>query len=302
MTSWLNWWYLNWKRGIQLRIKICILGLYFFIILNLIIGWLICKDYNNLIKFGWHFTNILNHFDNSLLCSVLINEEFEFLICYEQLRVCELLLQWVAFKKLSISEQVTQLPIIIPVWFQLIPYLHFIPILLLWGKLLVGPFAYFLKKERFDEQLNFFSDLICMVDVYIDPASVNITRATILCKHLQDHFIFDVFLYDWLKITNPYVILDLILIYNNQFINILIFILNFMILLSAKIIAAGLATISLIGAGVGIGNVFGSFLIAISRNPLLLKTLFTYTILGFALVEAIALFGLMMAFLLLFGL
>lgn len=75
-----------------------------------------------------------------------------------------------------------------------------------------------------------------------------------------------------------------------------------MILLAAKIIAAGLATISLIGAGVGIGNVFGSFLIAISRNPLLLKTLFTYTILGFALVEAIALFGLMMAFLLLFGL
>lgn len=75
-----------------------------------------------------------------------------------------------------------------------------------------------------------------------------------------------------------------------------------MILLSAKILAAGLATISLIGAGVGIGNVFGSFLVAIARNPLLLKTLFTYTILGFALVEAIALFGLMMAFLLLFGL
>jgi F-type H+-transporting ATPase subunit c len=75
-----------------------------------------------------------------------------------------------------------------------------------------------------------------------------------------------------------------------------------MILLSAKIIAAGLATISLIGAGLVIGNVFGSFLVAISRNPLLLKTLFTYTILGFALLEAIALFGLMMAFLLLFGL
>jgi F-type H+-transporting ATPase subunit c len=71
---------------------------------------------------------------------------------------------------------------------------------------------------------------------------------------------------------------------------------------AAKILAAGLATISLIGAGVGIGQVFGSFLVAISRNPLLLKTLFTYAILGFALVEAIALFGLMMAFLLLFGL
>jgi F-type H+-transporting ATPase subunit c len=75
-----------------------------------------------------------------------------------------------------------------------------------------------------------------------------------------------------------------------------------MILLSAKILAAGLATISLIGAGVVIGTVFGSFLIALSRNPLLLKTLFTYTILGFSLFEAIALFGLMMSFLLLFGL
>jgi len=48
-----------------------------------------------------------------------------------------------------------------------------------------------------------------------------------------------------------------------------------MILLSAKIIAACLATISLIGAGVVIGNLFGSFLIAISRNPLLFKTFFT---------------------------
>lgn len=75
-----------------------------------------------------------------------------------------------------------------------------------------------------------------------------------------------------------------------------------MLLNASKIIAAGLATISLIGAGVGIGNVFGSLLVALSRNPLLLKTLFTYAILGFALVEAIALFGLMMSFLLLFGL
>lgn len=75
-----------------------------------------------------------------------------------------------------------------------------------------------------------------------------------------------------------------------------------MIIEASKILSAGFATISLIGAGVGIGQVFGSFLIAISRNPVLLKTLFTYTILGFALVEAIALFGLMMSFLLLFGL
>ena len=64
---------------------------------------------------------------------------------------------------------------------------------------------------------------------------------------------------------------------------------------------AGLATISLAGAGIGIGNVFGSLILAFSRNPKLEQQLFAYTILGFALTEAIALFGLMMAFLILFG-
>ena len=70
---------------------------------------------------------------------------------------------------------------------------------------------------------------------------------------------------------------------------------------SAKIIGAGLATISLSGAGVGIGSVFSSLIIGVSRNPTVIKQLFIYAILGFALTEAIALFGLMMSFLLLFG-
>jgi F-type H+-transporting ATPase subunit c len=70
---------------------------------------------------------------------------------------------------------------------------------------------------------------------------------------------------------------------------------------AAKYIGAGLATISLAGSGVGIGNIFSGFLIALSRNPSLEQQLFVYTILGFALTEAIALFGLMMAFLILFG-
>jgi F-type H+-transporting ATPase subunit c len=69
----------------------------------------------------------------------------------------------------------------------------------------------------------------------------------------------------------------------------------------AKLIGAGLATISLAGSGVGIGVVFGSLMIALSRNPFVGKQLFTYAILGFALTEAIALFGLMMAFLILFA-
>jgi F-type H+-transporting ATPase subunit c len=74
-----------------------------------------------------------------------------------------------------------------------------------------------------------------------------------------------------------------------------------MLLKSAKLVGAGLATVSLAGAGVGIGVVFGSLVVSVARNPSLVKQLFTYTLLGFALTEAIALFGLMMAFLILFG-
>src|SRR3989338_2832734 len=73
-----------------------------------------------------------------------------------------------------------------------------------------------------------------------------------------------------------------------------------MFLLAAKLIGAGLATISLAGSGVGIGVVFGSLLVSLSRNPSLDKQLFSYAILGFALTEAIALFGLMITFIILF--
>lgn len=69
---------------------------------------------------------------------------------------------------------------------------------------------------------------------------------------------------------------------------------------AAKLIGAGVATIGLAGAGVGIGNVFSSLLIAVSRNPNEKDELFRFAILGFALTEAIALFSLMMAFLILF--
>lgn len=78
------------------------------------------------------------------------------------------------------------------------------------------------------------------------------------------------------------------------------FIIN-MLLQAAKCIGAGLATFGLAGAGIGIGTVFGSLLISISRNPTLKDELFKMAILGFALTEAIALFALMIAFLLLFA-
>lgn len=78
-----------------------------------------------------------------------------------------------------------------------------------------------------------------------------------------------------------------------------IFIHSFLIQ-AAKIIGTGLATTGLIGAGVGIGVVFGALIIGVSRNPSLRGQLFSYAILGFAFAEATGLFALMMAFLLLY--
>lgn len=69
----------------------------------------------------------------------------------------------------------------------------------------------------------------------------------------------------------------------------------------AKLIGGGLATISISGTGVGIGLIFASLINSYSRTPEHNKQLFTYAILGFALCEAIALFGLMISFLILFG-
>jgi F-type H+-transporting ATPase subunit c len=48
--------------------------------------------------------------------------------------------------------------------------------------------------------------------------------------------------------------------------------------------------------------VFGALVLGISRNPSLKDELFKMAILGFALTEAIALFALMIVFLLLFAL
>lgn len=69
-----------------------------------------------------------------------------------------------------------------------------------------------------------------------------------------------------------------------------------------RFIGAGLATISIAGAGVGIGIVFNGFLLALAKNQHIENKLFTYALLGFALTEAIALFGLMVVFIILFAL
>lgn len=63
----------------------------------------------------------------------------------------------------------------------------------------------------------------------------------------------------------------------------------------SKNLGMGSAAIGLTGAGVGIGLVFASLIQGVSRNPALRGQLFQYAILGFAFVEAIALFDLMIA-------
>lgn len=73
-----------------------------------------------------------------------------------------------------------------------------------------------------------------------------------------------------------------------------------MIVTAAKLIGAGAATVGLTGAGIGIGTVFGAFIIGLSRNPSMEQKIFKFCLIGFALTEAIALFVLMIAFLILF--
>lgn len=57
----------------------------------------------------------------------------------------------------------------------------------------------------------------------------------------------------------------------------------------------GSAAIGLGGAGIGIGMVFAALLTSVARNPSMRGQLFSYAILGFAFVEAIGLFDLMVA-------
>jgi F-type H+-transporting ATPase subunit c len=76
---------------------------------------------------------------------------------------------------------------------------------------------------------------------------------------------------------------------------------NNLMVQAAKLIGAGSALIALAGVGAGIGIVFGSLIQSAARNPLLSKTLMGYALLGFALTESIALFTLLVAFLILFG-
>ncbi len=70
---------------------------------------------------------------------------------------------------------------------------------------------------------------------------------------------------------------------------------------AAKLIGSGLAVVGVLGAGIGIGTIFAAFISAVARNPAARADVFPMTMLGFALVEAIALYALVIALVILFG-
>jgi len=69
---------------------------------------------------------------------------------------------------------------------------------------------------------------------------------------------------------------------------------------AAKMIGAGLAVLALFGVGIGIGNIFSSLVSSLARNPSVRTTVFPLAMLGFALVEAVGLFALLIALIILF--
>ncbi|HOV02983.1 MAG TPA: F0F1 ATP synthase subunit C [Hyphomicrobiales bacterium] len=69
---------------------------------------------------------------------------------------------------------------------------------------------------------------------------------------------------------------------------------------AAKLIGAGLACTGMGGAGIGLGVLFGNYLSGALRNPSAAQGQFTNLLLGFALTEALGIFSLLIALLLLF--
>jgi len=68
---------------------------------------------------------------------------------------------------------------------------------------------------------------------------------------------------------------------------------------AAALIGMGLAAAGFAGAGIGIGMVFSKMIEAVARQPEAEARVSKYAWIGFALVETIALYGLVVAFLIL---
>jgi F-type H+-transporting ATPase subunit c len=70
--------------------------------------------------------------------------------------------------------------------------------------------------------------------------------------------------------------------------------------IAAKYIGAGIACLGMAGAGMGLGNLFGQFLAGALRNPSAADSQRGNLLLGFALTEALGIFSLLVAMLILF--
>ena len=69
---------------------------------------------------------------------------------------------------------------------------------------------------------------------------------------------------------------------------------------AAAYIGAGLACLGMLGAAIGVGLIFGNFLSGAMRNPSAAPGQFGNLIFGFAVTEALGIFSLLIAILLLF--
>ena len=72
-------------------------------------------------------------------------------------------------------------------------------------------------------------------------------------------------------------------------------------LLALKFIGAGLMAIGMLGAALGVGNIFSSLLSAIARNPSAADQLQRMALIGAGLAEAMGLFAFVIAMLLIFS-
>lgn len=70
---------------------------------------------------------------------------------------------------------------------------------------------------------------------------------------------------------------------------------------AAKFVGAGLAAIGMIGSGIGVGNIWSNLIATVGRNPAAKGTVELYGWIGFAVTEAIALFALVVALMVLFA-
>ncbi len=70
---------------------------------------------------------------------------------------------------------------------------------------------------------------------------------------------------------------------------------------AAKLIGAGLAAIGVTGGGIGIGSAVGGAVQAMGRNPDAAPLIQTNMILGIAFAEAVAIYALAIAFIILFA-